>query len=168
MADWIAALATAAGSIVAVAALIIAYGQTVGWKPLLVVKRWGLVELKTGVCTTTAFEVWNRRQYPIVVRRMRIDYNRVKMSELKNITKGDTAPEWQIVSGDLHHLNEFIIGPGENRAFKVDALCIEDGDFPDEEARRISVKLLCFDPFRQKKFVLDETGRDWADHHQSF
>lgn len=167
-AEWVVAFAGVASAAVTFAALVVAYGQAIGWKPLLVVKRWGLLELRDGIGSTTAFEVWNRRRYPIVVRRMKVDYNRVKMSELRDVTKGEKDPNWTVMSGELHHWDEYVIDPGAHRAFTVDALCIQEGPFPDEEARRLTVKVLLFDPVWSKRFVLKETGKVWGDGHPEF
>lgn len=170
MAEWVVAVATLSGVAVAIAACVVSYGQAIGWRPLLVVQRWGLIELYSGICAATVFEVWNRRRYPIVVRRLHVDYNKVRLGEIRDkITVGDSQSGWRTTfRGTLENREEFVIEPGQHKVFKVEAMCIQEGPFPDEEAKRITVKVLVFDPFWGKRTVLKGTGQIWWNSHPEF
>lgn len=164
MVEWIVAVATAATAVVAVAAIILTYNQSVGWKPLLVVKHGGLIERKSDFLARTAFEIWNRRRYPIIVRRMSVDYNKVKLQAVKDVSQGKPDPSWQIYFGMLRNDEEFVVEPGSRQAFDVTAFVIEEGEFPYGDASKMTVKVLCFDPVWRNRFVLSGPSQalDWG------
>jgi len=78
---------TVTGLTVAVVSLVFLYRQNFGWKPIVLVVSKGL-RGKGGEDTVLLifeFEAWNRRNYPIVIRRASLDFENIKF--LRN-------PEW--------------------------------------------------------------------------
>jgi hypothetical protein len=74
--------------VVALTSLFIAYRQNFGWKPIVFLSSFGGGGGRYGYTVTIEFEFWNRKKYPVTVRRVSVkyekqvmDYNTQKCSE---------------------------------------------------------------------------------------
>jgi len=112
--------------IVASVSLRFSYRQNFGWAPILLVAQQG-VEITvppnmptetTRQCPFFYFEVWNRRAYPIVVKKAIVRFNSIKMT----ISDYDSAriDDWFFFeSGEGQFSKRVAIKNGDHHLFKV-------------------------------------------------
>jgi hypothetical protein len=157
-----------AGFVVALVALSINYRNSNGWKPLVLVKDWYLSELNDGIRATVALEIWNRRRYPIVVRKVRVRVGTIRMACLEDVHKFPDNEPWHLINSGatLEVWKDRVIASSTLESLSVAARCKEEGEFPQNV--KVRVEVLVFDPKKNKHTVIERvTGSildvpDWG------
>lgn len=70
---------TIVGICVAVASVIVAYRNNFGWKPIVLITRWQRSPYKTSGGGSIRLEVWNRQKYPVTVRQIFLEVEKVRI-----------------------------------------------------------------------------------------
>lgn len=148
--------------IVSVVALGVNYRNSRGWQPILMVRGHRYVELKKGITLGTSLELWNRHRYPIVLRKIQVRLQHVRVSDIKEVSRIPIKPGWSVGHGGtrMERYDEEVIGPNEHVGFEVDALCIQEGEFVDDPG--MTVHALIYDPVANRHKVLVQKARPWG------
>ena len=86
---------TVAGLVVSVVALNFSYRNSRGWKPLLIIKSRLYTELhEPALSVFVDFEVWNRRKYPIIIRKLRVMGGDLKFIDVMKTKDGEAKLGW--------------------------------------------------------------------------
>lgn len=67
-----------------------------GWSPMVIALSWGGGSDRDGLFINIAFEVWNRRKYPIVIRSIELNYEGITLVPTENYVPGEWyVPRWR-------------------------------------------------------------------------
>jgi len=141
---------TIASVIVAATQLFLAYRQNFGWKPLLLVTNHALT---SGTPTREYYglkldmEIWNRRKYPVVVRRLYIEFSRIEVVA--------EVPEWVYGAWNVgtarptaRYEEELVLEPSSYKTVPID---LPFKRLPLDALRdRLRITAFCFDPRKNR------------------
>lgn len=136
-----------------------------GWRPIVIVKGRGAGASADGAYAYTSFEVWNRRKYPIVIRIIEVDLGQTRIASPAH--DRNAIKEWTATSqGTLHLEQEKTIKPGEAETYEVRGTgrpipAVDAFDAPD-----VSVRVLFFDPGRNKLLGIIGDSFRWDKNRQ--
>jgi hypothetical protein len=147
---------------IAAISLIVAYRNNFGWKPIVIVGRSGYrgtyrvdddgklraIEGQPRYRAKLGLEVWNRRKYPIVVRKMVIVVQDLELIQ----TEGHVGGGW------MYSNNTF----GANFGTSVPASSTErhlielafNGDSPEAVRARLSISIDYYDPRKDRVLTM--------------
>jgi hypothetical protein len=146
---------TAASLVVATVSLFLAYWQHVGWAPLLLMVRNGLRTAKEESAdhytAQVQFEIWNRRRYPLIIRRIDVMFTALKFGERLKGYPYDSA--WNIRGNGGYWRQEIALAPNSHAKLKFKA------PFPkrtlDDLKDLVTVTVLYYDPRTNKHLSLN-------------
>lgn len=163
LAQFVASTALTAMSVtVAIVVAVFGYRNLNGWKPALLVSGAHIAELKKpGVYVGTAFEVWNRRKYAIMVRGISVDFGNLKLKEFVHVTTGDPLDEeWYVYEGQARRNGDFFIEPNCHCEYHVNVKFEPDGRFEDWAGAKAHIKVLFYDVKKNKDLMLEKTASE--------
>lgn len=146
--------------IVASVSLRFAYRQNFGWKPLLLVSTHGMEsEFGEGkdeslIRLVVAFEVWNRRTYPIILDGVEVSFNQ-DILQASAIRLDNESPWWIAPKSRCSYMERLVVKNGEHHAYTLSALMKTDQSLDDIDDM-IEVDVICFDPRRETTFHLKQ------------
>lgn len=151
--------------IVATVSLRFSYRQNFGWRPIMLISRYGLegtpkaMEGKTGFdnMMTINFEVWNRHTYPIVISQAKVKIEQDILDH--NKSKTTEHQRWYIgPKGECSYLDRLVVKNGEHLEYVL-RVPLKDGQSLDDIDSKIHINVGYFDPRRDKRRTLELTHR---------
>jgi hypothetical protein len=145
---------TLVGICIAVASLIVAYRNNFGWGPFVLVRRQRTeVTYNEGLkrVASLEFEVWNRRKYPIIIRKARMTFASEKVRK-PMLPSGD---KWEFRGNNADHREEHTLAPTTQETLKIQFSFDETP--PGKYRTDFTIYVTCFDP-RTKKEATIRTG----------
>jgi hypothetical protein len=136
---------TLSSIIVASTSLFIAYRQNFGWKPIIFPSSYGGGGGKYGYTVSINFEVWNRKKYPIAIRRVSVEYEKQVMHRYNDaaLSEGWHIEGEHTLVFDKHETMD----PGKSRQYALEAP-IEKA--PIDLQENVTVTLFYFDPIKNR------------------
>jgi hypothetical protein len=141
---------TLSSIIVATTSLFIAYRQNFGWKPIIFPSSCGGGGAgKHGYTVSIDFEVWNRKKYPIAIRRVSVEYEKQVMHRYNEaaLSQGWHIEGEHMLVFDQHET----LDPGKSRQYALEAP-IEKA--PIDLHENVTVTLFYFDPIKNRIITL--------------
>jgi hypothetical protein len=128
------------------------YRNNFGWRPLLLVIAWGIRYAEPSALTCN-FELWNRRKYPVMVRRVLVKLGEAKVDGEVSVEQGG-AGIWQTTDdGRMYCTEPFSIEPGKHLAFNLVG-DVHENESELEKAYSVEVWAEIFDPRTKDTVVL--------------
>lgn len=147
---------TATGITVAVISLRHSYRNNFGWPPILLDVTHGLksknFEDRLGCAIFIELELWNRRTYPVVLRRLVFTSSRLKFDE----KHGRSSPEddWVFMSSQCaDYRPKHVLTGGEHLEISFEGSLFE-GQSLDDLDTDLLFECHYYDPQRDKQYVL--------------
>jgi hypothetical protein len=127
-----------AGLVVAIVAAVVGYRNAFGWAPILFVKTQAVIPRKNpqGLGVSIAFEVWNRRKYPVVIR---------SMEKAWRITNANKA---------IVRQKDFVVPPGNHQSFSAFVRLSPKVEYSRLDPLEGQVRVLVFDPRKRKHKII--------------
>lgn len=110
---------TLASIAVGLIALNVGYRNNFGWKPILLVKSYGIGSGHDWTEVHCIFEVWNRRKYPLVVREMQVSFGDLKVDREARGAAAEGELWWATKEGTLITHKSVSIEPTRHQEFEA-------------------------------------------------
>ena len=136
---------TLSSVIVASTSLFIAYRQNFGWKPIVFLSSYGGGGGRYGYTVTIEFEFWNRKKYPVTMRRVSVEY---EMQVMDRNSQNVLSEGWHIEGEHLLvHEKYETVNPGTAKRHDLVAP-VEKSQIDLKE--NVTVTLFYFDPIKNR------------------
>lgn len=148
-----------AGVALATVGAIFTYQNNFGWPPIVFILLSGRgSQTPGGAWVSAEFEIWNRRKYSILVRRVRVDFGmdrivRVDDALIKPQFRDDRFA-WLVQNGEMDCEPNAVIEVGKQLRVEAVGLYSDPVAVDAHDVPPVSVKVWAFDPRLNKHMIL--------------
>jgi hypothetical protein len=147
-----------AGLVVAIVAAVVGYRNAFGWAPILFVKTQAVIPRKNpqGLGVSIAFEVWNRRKYPVVIRSMDVHWQWLHLEEVLEDDTDQKEKAWRITNANkaIVRQKDFVVPPGNHQSFSAFVRLSPKVEYSRLDPLEGQVRVLVFDPRKRKHKII--------------
>lgn len=159
---------TFAGIVVGVVTIMIGHWASNGWRPVVLVRGGIVVEPEAGgfFITGVQFEVWNRRKYPMALRKLKVAYDKFQMHQVTVLPEADEEQhKWMLLGEKTCALKwcDDVIEPGGHASFVAGFTVTADMDYDAALKERAVVTALLYDPHRNRHEIVSQTALSKAE-----
>jgi hypothetical protein len=130
--------------------------NNLGLKPIVLLKSLGIFNEDDRRYLTCAFEVWNRRKYPLVVRHMTVVFPGMKVEHGAHVhpRKGEKTDWLSTDTGMLSCHKKFSIDPSSHREFRASGPVAKNENTGFFATLEVEVWVDVFDPIKNDRILL--------------
>jgi hypothetical protein len=144
------------GAVVAWVALRLNYRNSYGWKPMVLLKTYGIGQAGGWTEVNCTFEVWNRRKYPIVVREVIVSFGNTKVDDEAPANFGEET-EWHVTNrGMLVSSKNITVEPATRQDFDAGGPIKTGTGALGDGHSQIVIYVDIFDPRENRQVLLVE------------
>jgi hypothetical protein len=148
-------------AVVAWVALRLNYRNNFGWPPIAIIMSYGLNSTADRTEAFVAYEIWNRRKYPLVVREMQVMFGSAKIDRVTEQGKGEQVVDWYVTNdGGLVGSQSITLEPSKHYAFEAPGVVRGDRDPFFNDHKPVELWVDIFDPRTNRHLVLRAKGKD--------